>query len=162
MVRNVLLQLGKAGCVCFIIGLAAFGSLVVTGHFHIDTYDDNALGVYDSALVGLPAYYNDGIATIEVLEAITLLAMPLVLLVARRYVKVLRDVSVIPWLTVVVAFFFALFVWPSSGYAIFDQSVSSIFPRFLHLEIPLATGLMLGYGLLMWKMAYTRASRKAS
>jgi hypothetical protein len=96
MVRDVLLQSGKAWCVFFVIALVTFGSLIVTGHFHIDTYDDNALGVYDSALAGLPAYYNDGIATIEVLEAIVLLAMPVVLLVARRYVKVLRNVSVIP------------------------------------------------------------------
>lgn len=152
MVRDVLLQSGKAWCVFFVIVIVTFGSLVVTGHFHVDTHDDNALGVYDSALAGLPAYYNDGIATIEVLEVIALLAMPIVLLVARRYIKVLRGVSVIPWVVDVGAFFFSLFVWPGSRYEVFDQSVSSIFTRFLYMEIPLAAGLALGYGVLMWKM----------
>lgn len=48
MLKNLSLQFGKALCVFFAIAVVMLGTFAITGHFHVDTHDDRALGIYNS------------------------------------------------------------------------------------------------------------------
>jgi hypothetical protein len=162
MLKSIAVQFGKALCIFFAIAMVVFGLQAAAGHFRIDIAHGShgALGVYDSVLIGSPAYYNPGIFTISAVEIISLLLMPIVLPISRRYIQALKDVSIIPWVLVLATlavYTFALVVWP--GFSAHEGSPDLIFesalPYFLQMQIPVAIGLTLGYALLAWKLKAT-------
>jgi hypothetical protein len=136
--------------------MIVLGVFMLTGHFHVDTHYDIAIGIHASALERLPSYYNSAIWTSAVIEVISLILLPLVLLGVRRHIGVLRGVSIMPWVIVDIGVLFAVFVWPrmlaqGSGDGLFDPSTTSLMPYLLQAQVPIMAGLVLGSGLLAFR-----------
>lgn len=128
-------------------------TIVAAGGFHTDTgYNDLAFGVYESSLKGSPAYYNPGLWTLAVLELASLALMPLVLVVARRFIRILQSTFVAPWTVVAITTVPAAGIWFGSfkdGGAL-DTSASSILPYFMCMQIPITIGLIVSLSLLVY------------
>lgn len=74
----------------------------------------------------------------------------MILLISRRYIKVLKDVSVVPWLIAMVVMVVRLL--GSIPNAPSDYEMPSFLPGFLQTQTFLTLGLIFGFGLLAWKL----------
>ncbi len=94
------------------IVVATLLAAAITGNFRVDNSNHPAVfGVYDNA-VAQAARLNTLWETIAIVECITLLLLPIALLIARRYFALLRDITVLPWITGVAGVACAVFLWP--------------------------------------------------
>jgi hypothetical protein len=162
MSKNIYRQLMKSFCLLVAIAAVVLALLAITGQFSIDAHSDDALGVYYSAFKGLPAYYNAGLSTVLVLETVSVILLPIGLLAARRSIKALQEVSVMPWLVVMLAAVLNTAVgFIGIGEANYGPPpiLVTILPWFLQTQFVFIAGLVAGYGLLAWRLSKHHGGR---
>lgn len=129
------------------IAVAIVLAAAITGNFRIDNSNHPAVfGVYDN-VVTRTAHLNPLWETIAIVECVTLLLLPIALLVARRYVTLLRNIAVLPWITGLAGVACAVFLWPlrfACDTRPFDPFTMSELSTLLQMQLPIIAGIAVG------------------
>lgn len=148
------LDIGKALGVLILLMLVIAAILGALGEFRFDSYEATH-GLYSSPLVNLPAYYNPLFELIWLTETIGLIALPFVLFIFRKWLRVL----VLPWVIVAIVLLVSTFTlpfYPAYNDAI-DPTLSSV-----HGYLLIAEGLTLATIFFSYLVLIARENRSSS
>lgn len=137
LARSLLIFVSTMGLIALI--------LVLVGQFKIDNRADfGKFGIYDSALRGLPSFYNTLRMTIVNLELLTIFTMPIFLLVFRKWLRL----PIVPWLLTIgftLCCYFAFSPIITKYVVNTDFLVSSNIAVFIYMQFVMLVAILLGH-----------------